>query len=249
MSLSTHKISKNTHNVGGVPTRCQPTSDWGLSRIHLKILLIEGRLIETPQGSEGAAIELSECEEMNSDSRISRLEGNISRLEEKVDLILHSILRNERPPWFESAHQSLLTEFASLRKEATHVFDRATGVAEENHHLRKEISELAEGADTFLASLQQKLSKKERELFFGCIATKEENGRRRLLTYSEIGKQFGITKQAIEKRLRALTIRNPSVAQYIKAVRNPPQTTSFSAISPSDRRKHGIDEAYNYDER
>lgn len=250
IGMSTHKMTENTQKMHLTVLSKNGSATWRWTRIQMKALLLRGRL-RSGEHSGSPLVGFSECDEpQDSSARFSRIESALSRLEEKIDMLVHAQLCEKKmPPWFEASQKSAIEEFAGMRSDMRGVLLQNRDLIEENHHVRGELAEMAEGADKFIANLQQKLTKKELELFFGGIATKEDNGTRRVLTYAEIGRQFGITKQAVQKRLRSLESRNPAVAEYIAAIRRPPKPRSFSAMSPSQRRKHGIDEAYNYDQQ
>ena len=109
------------------------------------------------------------------------------------------------------------------------------------------IGEMAVGPDRFLAGLQAQLSGPERELFFELVARKETPGGPRFLQYAEIGEHLKISKQAVQKRFKVLADRHPSVADYIRAIREPAKPTNFSEMSPSERRRQGVEESYGYD--
>ena len=108
---------------------------------------------------------------------------------------------------------------------------------------------LSEEADKFLSGLRAQLTQKEADLFF-CLIHKESSmgGAEECLSYQEIGNRLGnVTKQAIAKRVTRLKKNHPDVWEYIHAIRKPKPEVPFSGLSPSERRKEGIDEAYNYD--
>ena len=106
--------------------------------------------------------------------------------------------------------------------------------------------ELAEGADRFLAGLRQKLTKEQADLFFELIASQEDDGGRRVRSYAEIGVKLGISKQAVQQRFRRMAEKNPSVGDYIKAIRHPEKSRLFSEMSPRERRANGVDGSYDH---
>lgn len=109
------------------------------------------------------------------------------------------------------------------------------------------IEDMAEGADRFLAGLQARLTKTERELFLELVARKDTPAGPQVLGYTEIGKRLGITKQAVHKRLKALETAHPQAADYLRAIRDPAKPRNFSELSPTARRQEGVDEAYGYE--
>lgn len=138
-----------------------------------------------------------------------------------------------------------------LRREMQQGFERvgkeriADAVQERDRE--RTIEEMADGADRFLAGLQMKLTEKERELFFALIARTKTEGAARFLNFAEIGARFGITKQAVRKRANALSEKRPTVADYIRAIRVPEKPRNFSEMSPSQRRRAGIEGSYGQD--
>jgi hypothetical protein len=113
---------------------------------------------------------------------------------------------------------------------------------------REAIEDMADGPDRFLAGLQGQLTKKQRELFFALIEKINDGAVRRVRTYAEIGKMLGgVKKQAIGTLVKKLYEQHEGVADFVGAIREPEKPQVFSDMSPSDRRKHGIDKTYNYD--
>ncbi|HNU50183.1 MAG TPA: hypothetical protein PKJ98_04610 [Verrucomicrobiota bacterium] len=146
----------------------------------------------------------------------------------------------ERTDGIEPLRREIRNGFEAVSKERI-----AEAVQERDRE--QTIEEMADGADRFLAGLQMKLTEKERELFFALIARTETDGKPRFLNYTEIGTRLGITKQAVRKRAEALNQKHPSVADYLKAIRAPEKPRNFSELSPSQRRRAGIEESYGQD--
>lgn len=217
--------------------------DW--RRLQLKACLLSGS--HHQRGVPDGLIGLSECDdEGDIPSRIAKIESSVSRIEAKLDDLLRiQISGATPPPWFSISERSIIEGILGIQSEMRSVLNQSRELGAENHAIREDLSSMAEGVDKFLSGLQQKLNAKERELFFECIATKESGGKRCVLTYGEIGIRLGVTKQAVEKRLRSLERRNPQVGIFIQSVRRPTETRAFSALSPSERRRNGVDEAYN----
>jgi hypothetical protein len=244
-----HKTTENPQNFE-LLSHCDTrhlASIW--RRIRLKAAILSG--IGLPPSNPVALIGLSECDdESEIPTRIARLESSVGRIEAKLDDLLRiQVNGSVPPPWFSDSQRNIVACMGRVGAEIRDVLDLNGRLGAENQAAREEISLMAEGVDKFLSGLQQKLNAKERELFFECIATKDDGGNRRVLTYGEIGKRLGITKQAVEKRLRVLERRNPQVGLFIGAVRRPPETRAFSALSPSERRKTGVEESYNSQDR
>jgi len=175
----------------------------------------------------------------------------MERLEEKVDRILESQLKlmGSAPDWVQQRDVVLLEAINSIGLQMEAVLTDYSSLASENGMLQSEIEDLAEGADKFLAGLQGKLSKQDRDLFFELIYTETTDvGSRRCRTYEEIGTRMGkISKQAIGHKVRKMKSNHPDVWKYIQAIRAPESAIPFSGISPSMRREKGIDESYNHD--
>ena len=92
-----------------------------------------------------------------------------------------------------------------------------------------------------------KLSARDRELFFLLTGHVKQGVRHRVKTLEEIGRALGgITKQAVQKRMKTFYKRYPAVACYVKDIRKRPcKPLNFSELSPSQRRRLGVDESYN----
>jgi len=87
----------------------------------------------------------------------------------------------------------------------------------------------------------------DRNLFYLLIFTVEKRGRKRCLSYAEIGDRLdGITKQAVGKRVKVFRRDNPAPWQYAQSVRKPPKERKYSEVGPSKRRSLGIDKNYGY---
>jgi len=146
----------------------------------------------------------------------------------------------DRSDPMEPLRREIRSGFESMSQERI-----AAAVREQDRE--EAIEEMAEGADRFLAGLQMKLTEKERELFFALIARRQSGGEIRFLSFTEIGVQMGITRQAARKRWLELSKNNPSVGHYVRAIRNPEKPRNFSELSPSQRRQAGVDESYGYE--
>ena len=92
------------------------------------------------------------------------------------------------------------------------------------------------------------MTRKELDLFFALIERIQNGAIQRVKTYAEIGRDMGgVTKQAIEKRVRKLGKQHQGIAEFVVAVRRPAKPQNFSEMSPTDRQERGIDRGYNYD--
>ena len=87
----------------------------------------------------------------------------------------------------------------------------------------------------------------DRNLFYLLICTVEKRGRKRCLSYAEIGDRLGgITKQAVEKRVKVFRRDNPEPWRYVLGIRKPPKERKLSEVGPRERRRLGVDESYGY---
>jgi hypothetical protein len=142
-----------------------------------------------------------------------------------------------------------------IEKALAGIGEKIDAVAQQKRELAQEsarrqgmIEEMATGADGFLAGLQEKLNEGERALFFMLLVRVTAGAVKRFLTYAEIGERLGkVTKQAIERRVRALFDQHRGVEDYVRAVRNPDRVVAFSELSPSERRRLGIEESYGHE--
>lgn len=224
-------------------------------RIQAKALLLGGKA-GIPQLSQAHSsvrgITVSELDHAgNSKSCLHLYEKRLERIEQKLDQLLEiQANAQEAPPiWFENSARRLLQEIAAVGGQVDALSNGHQKLVSDNKVLRREIADLADGADRFLAGLQGELSGREVELFWELIFLEtNEYGHRRCRSYAEIGERLnGVTKQAVESRVRKLKKHHSRVWEYISAIRTPNPSIPFSGLSPSERRKEGIDESYNYD--
>lgn len=208
------------------------------NRIQRKALLLSGwRVGRSRRVLAVDSVSTAECEECR------EMKVRMERIEQKLDALLQIRLADgEVPPWFKKSEERLLSALAGLADS----FKEVSGTC---GALRYSLSEMADGADRFLAGLKAKLTKTESELFFELIATDSGKHGRRIKSYSEIGARLGVSKQAVQKRYQKLCNSQPAVAEFIRAIRDPQKAANFSEISPRERRKSGIDESFGYDER
>jgi hypothetical protein len=221
-------------------------------RIQAKAFLLaeKARILRTYAPDGGVAV--SELDHAgNPESRVHLCEQRLERIEQKLDqlLAIQANAQSTPPAWFEGSARRLLHEITAVGEQVDVLSNGHQTLVTDNKILRREISELADGADRFLAGLQGGLSSRDVELFWELIFSEtNEYGQRRCRSYAEIGKRLnGVSKQAIESRVRKLKKHHPRVWGYISAIRTPKQAVPYSGLSPSERRKEGIDEAYNYD--
>jgi hypothetical protein len=114
------------------------------------------------------------------------------------------------------------------------------------NEMRQELDEISGRADVFMTQLVAGFGsdKVMADLFLRLLAT-GVNGKP--LSYAKVGEQIGITKQAVEARFRKMGSQYPIAYRHLKSIRSRGKTTQFSAISPTERRKQGVDESYDYD--
>ena len=228
----------------------------GFCRIQAKALLLSKG---APDGSVPVVASHASCtitvsefgNPEDSESRLHSCERKLEQIEAKLDRLLDIQLRsqNDPPSWFAQSSQRVLQDIAAVGGQVRDLSSDRSTLVHDNEILRREMEELAEGADRFLAGLQGKLLQREVELFWELIySEKSVSGGRRCRSYAEIGKRLnGVTKQAVENRVKNIKRKYPDVWEYVGAVRNPKPAIPYSGLSPSERRKEGIDEAYNYD--
>lgn len=112
----------------------------------------------------------------------------------------------------------------------------------DNRQMGATILEMGHGADVLMSRLRAQLGERDGELFL-LLVKKDEKGR--TLSYEEVGKAVGKTKQSVGARVAKWRLRHPKVWSYVDKVRNPPHPELFSEISPSERRRAGIDNNYD----
>ncbi len=223
---------------GGAIELFQLAAGW--QRIQLKkIILSKESADDSARGSD--VIEFSECEDCKD------LLMRMTRIEDKLDELNRVQTQYDQPPeWYRNSEARLHESIASVASAYERIKNEKNAACSEAEMLRKNASSMAEGVDTFIAGLKAEMNNDEWSLFLELIAKKQDGIMQRYQSYSEIGLKFGITKQAIEKRFKKLRTKHPSVAEYIKTVRNPDKPKNFSEMSPSDRRANGIEESYGH---
>lgn len=114
---------------------------------------------------------------------------------------------------------------------------------------QKTIEKISEGPDHFLAGLRARMAQMEWETFLLWIHAESIAGTHRHLTMSEMAARLKISRQAVHKRITALSNKHADAYDYGMALRTKHQNTvAFSEMSPSERRAKGIEAAYNYDQ-
>jgi hypothetical protein len=145
------------------------------------------------------------------------------------DLSNREVVEQLRPPIYDlcKSKQELTQQVAEKTEEVAQIVTDPTGV----------VAKIAAGFK----------NDEDRNLFHLLIFTAEKRGRKRCLSYAEIGDRLdGITKQAVEKRVKVFRRDNPAPWQYVQSVRKPPKERKLSELGPKLQRQKGIDENYGY---
>lgn len=148
-----------------------------------------------------------------------------------------------------TAQDAIISEFQELKDVVNQALDQSDRRRLESEQRRMTIEEMSAGPDRFLSGLASRMKdEKTRVLLLALMEKVNECGRERYLTYAEIGERLGgITKQAVGARVSRLRHDHPGPWDYIDGQRQPDKPSCYSELSPSARRKDGIDESYNYD--
>ena len=229
------------------------SGDRVFSRVLLKLALLAGHVnwhaLET-RGSRASVVVLSQCDECGAlVLRVAGCERGLRAIEEKLDRLIElQVGRDGMPAWAQQSEKRVVSAVREITAEVGVLASANGKLRAEADRLRVEIGDLAEGADRFLAGLQSQLRERDKILFFELISSVACPEGRRVKTYAEIGKMLGgVRKQAIQKRVKKLFEQQKGLADYVRAIREPKKLQNFSEMSPSARRKHGIDTSYNYD--
>jgi len=224
---------------------------WALSRMHLKFALLGGNAgfsNAINDTTDDTSILFSECDECAGVPAIMAGFGNkLKAIEEKLDLLLqYQMALGTKPNWAEQSEGRMLSAIHEIQTEMIKLSSEDNVLKSCSARLRQELSDLAEGADKFLAGLSTKLGDKDRQLFFELIVSIEDANGRRVRTYEEIGTRMKISKQAVQQRYRRISVRIPEFGDYVEAIRRPVKPQYFSEMSPSDRRNQGVDSCYDH---
>lgn len=132
--------------------------------------------------------------------------------------------------------------FGGLSKE------RITEVTEGNR-LREEMGEISGSADELLGKLIAGFgSNKEMAQLFMLARSEHPKKPGKPITYEQIGKQLGISKQAVSSRLQVMEREYGPAHTHLQQVRKRKKVINYSEMSPTMRRKSGIEKNYGYDE-
>lgn len=222
-----------------------------IARLRFKAAILSrfaGKRRNHSNGKQRSSIQLSECGESETiPVRLANIESTLARLESKIDTLLASRMAGTPPSQrSECAERSVITAIERLSTQVTSFASTAAKTTHEAAHLRAELREMAEGADKFLAGLSAKLTRSQIDLFLA-LSVKIRNGATsRFQTYEEIGAKRSVSKQAVEKAYKSLARKFPEVGAYIELARRPPKETNFSELSPSQRKKSGVESSYDH---
>ena len=146
---------------------------------------------------------------------------------------------------------AIIGKVQELKGAVAQSVDANSRVRAESERRKIVIEEMADGPDKFLAGMRARITEPDNVNLFMCLIEKTtSDGKERYLSYSEIGERMeGVTKQAVNARVNRFKVKYPEVWDYVDSVRNPQKPVDFSEMAPSERRKRGIDESYNYDAR
>ena len=145
----------------------------------------------------------------------------------------------------------IIGQVQELKGAVAQSVDATSRVKAESERRKIVIEEMADGPDKFLAGMRARITEPDNVNLFMCLIEKTtSDGKERYLSYAEMGGRMeGVTKQAVNARVTRFKVKYPEVWDYVDSVRNPQKPVDFSEMAPSERRKSGIDESYNYDAR
>lgn len=150
-----------------------------------------------------------------------------------MDLAAIRIPTDPHHPSIVDLSNQMARGFESVRREAIQEVVATNG-------MRKELEEISGRADEFMTQLVAGFGHdSEMSSFFLLLLATGSDGKP--LSYTKVGQQIGITKQAVEARFRKMEEKYPAAHRHLKTLRAREKTTQFSAISPKERRNEGID--------
>jgi hypothetical protein len=156
-----------------------------------------------------------------------------------LDLAAIQIPRDPCHPSILDLSNQMAEGFESIRRE---VIQEVVATNE----MLKELEANSGSAVEFMTQLVAGFGsdKSMADLFMRLLATRPDG---KPLSYADVGNQMGITRQAVEAQFRKMRKKFPTAHRHLRSLRARAKTTQFSAISPKERRKEGIDSAYDYD--
>lgn len=121
--------------------------------------------------------------------------------------------------------------------------EERAGLWDENERLAAIIRDMGDEAVKVITGMRVQLSAKEMDLLI-LLMSKDDNGQ--FLSYEEIGKRLSkpVSKQAVSAAYARWQRNRKPVWSFVEKYRNPPHPDLFSEMSPSGRRKAGVDMCY-----
>jgi hypothetical protein len=122
--------------------------------------------------------------------------------------------------------------------------DERAELWDENGRLAAIIRDMGDEVTKVITGMRAQLSAKDMDLLI-LLMSKDANGL--FLSFEEIGKRLSkpVSKQAVSAAYARWQRGKRSVWTFVEKYRNPPQPDLFSEISPSERRRAGIDKNYD----
>ncbi len=234
--------------------RAMVVNDLGRCDIRSLIRLgVLGRELLNPGNVGVGLVGPSECDEpcvpVAVEERLARVEKAMASIESKLDCLLVRV--GVPVPGSDAGEgcRDLMASVGDLRELVGRSLRDTDRIRKDNAYKEQVIDEMSEGADTFLSGLVGRIgTQAERELFFLLIHREDVGGAKRPLTYEQIGKRLGgTTKQAAHAKAMDFRHKYRDAWEYVISIRRPGRAANFSELSPSDRRKHGVDKTYDHE--
>jgi hypothetical protein len=137
------------------------------------------------------------------------------------------------------------------RRKIESLAEEAVAARRENRALKGDlqgkvaaIDEMVGGPIDFFAKMRSAMDGDAFSLFCALMAPDDVNAGK-TLSLEKIGARFGgITKQAVSVRVVRFRAAHPKAWAFVEGVRRRRKSIAFSAQSPRDRRKEGVEENY-----
>ena len=132
---------------------------------------------------------------------------------------------------------------AALLPAINGAFEERAELLEENERLAAIVRDMGDEVAKVITGMRAQLNAKEMDLLI-LLMSKDDHGQ--FLSYEEIGKRLSkpVSKQAVSAAYGKWERKKRAVWSFVEKFRNPPQPDLFSAMSPSGRRKAGVDTCY-----
>jgi len=154
-------------------------------------------------------------------------------------------LENRYVEWRRDFNQRLRIERLSEKAAAEGRENRE--LKGELHVNRQTIMDMAGGPIDFWARMRARMEEADFCLFLALIAPDDQIAGKPL-SFKKIGQLLGgITKQAVSARVTGFRANHAEAWAFVEGVRWRRMTVAFSAQSPSQRRKEGVEENYGHD--